>query len=518
MKNKFSIAILLLIKISFDIVILTYPIEKIDTLTLVDDTYLSLTIAKNIADGKGLQYGKEQVSGFQPLYVLVMVPVYLIIKDNIISPIYIALIILALMDLFSIYVIFKLIKLFCKNDIVPVVVTFLYVITPACIRTPLNGLETPLSFFFLCLVFYFIAKFNNVILSQIKNFKYVFVGIILGFSYLARIDNVFLIIAALIFLITKLFKEKQKTIFILNKIFVSLSGLLLIILPWHIYLYAKTGDIYPVSGKSVRLQAYQYFSDYNVFNRIFILFQKSIISIFTNYFLVLFLIILFFLIIFLNKRKIRQRFFSSFSLPSVSLLVYMVLLFGAYTFYIPAYWHFARYFFPLILPLLLLLALILDTVFSSIEQENLKRTLVQSLIILMLFVNVTRPGFYRLFFEKEVTRDGYMDIAIWANNNLKEGTRLGALQTGALGYFANKLEVTNLDGVVNKSAYLAITDKNLMSYIKSDGIELLLLWDINYKFIVDNSIDFKNSNLTLLKSPNEIKSWGYKWYLYRVNY
>jgi hypothetical protein len=57
-----------------------------------------------------------------------------------------------------------------------------------------------------------------------------------------------------------------------------------------------------------------------------------------------------------------------------------------------------------------------------------------------------------------------------------------------------------------------------MSYIKSDGIELLLLWDINYKFIVDNSIDFKNSNLTLLKSPNEIKSWGYKWYLYRVNY
>jgi len=214
MKNKLSIAILLLIKISFDIVILTYPVEKIDTLTFVDDTYLSLTIAKNIADGKGLQYGKEQVSGFQPLYVLVMVPVYLIIKDNIISPLYIAIIILSLIDLFSIFIIFKLIKLFCKNDIVPILVTFLYVITPACIRTPLNGLETSISFFFLCLFFYFIAKYNNVVLSQIKNFKYIFGGIILGLSYLARIDNVFLIIAALIFLIIKLFKEKQKTVFI----------------------------------------------------------------------------------------------------------------------------------------------------------------------------------------------------------------------------------------------------------------------------------------------------------------
>ena len=92
------------------------------------------------------------------------------------------------------------------------------------------------------------------------------------------------------------------------------------------------------------------------------------------------------------------------------------------------------------------------------------------------------------------------------------------MQTGALGYFANKLEVTNLDGVVNKSAYLAIIEKNLMGNIKSKGIEFLLLWDINYKFIVDNSFDFKNSDLTLLKSPGEIKSWGYKWYLYKINY
>jgi len=127
---------------------------------------------------------------------------------------------------------------------------------------------------------------------------------------------------------------------------------------------------------------------------------------------VLFLITLFFLIIFFNKYKIRQHFYSSFSLPYLSFLVYAVLLLCAYTFYIPAYWHYARYFFPLVLPLLLLLATTLDTVFTSMEKVNLKKNLVQSLIILMLFINVTRPGFYRLFFEKEITRVGNMDIAI----------------------------------------------------------------------------------------------------------
>ena len=42
------------------------PLEYIDGLTIPDDAYLSLTIAKNIAAGLGPLYGLEHTNGFQP--------------------------------------------------------------------------------------------------------------------------------------------------------------------------------------------------------------------------------------------------------------------------------------------------------------------------------------------------------------------------------------------------------------------------------------------------------------------
>jgi len=45
------------------------PIEQIDGLTIPDDTYLSLTVARNLAAGKGPLYGEGFTNGFQPLWV-----------------------------------------------------------------------------------------------------------------------------------------------------------------------------------------------------------------------------------------------------------------------------------------------------------------------------------------------------------------------------------------------------------------------------------------------------------------
>ena len=57
-----------------------------------DDSYLSLSVARNLAHGRGMTAdGVHVTNGFQPLYVLLMVPVYaLVSSDNLVLPVHVA--------------------------------------------------------------------------------------------------------------------------------------------------------------------------------------------------------------------------------------------------------------------------------------------------------------------------------------------------------------------------------------------------------------------------------------------
>jgi hypothetical protein len=48
------------------------PLDEVDNLTIPDDAYLSLQIARNIAHGLGPWYSTGYTSGFQPLYALAL--------------------------------------------------------------------------------------------------------------------------------------------------------------------------------------------------------------------------------------------------------------------------------------------------------------------------------------------------------------------------------------------------------------------------------------------------------------
>ncbi|MEK7250053.1 MAG: hypothetical protein AAB209_06475, partial [Bacteroidota bacterium] len=65
---------LLAINVCIRCIVAARPLEYLDGLTIPDDAYLSLTIARNIAKGLGPLYGFEYTNGFQPLYVFLMVP------------------------------------------------------------------------------------------------------------------------------------------------------------------------------------------------------------------------------------------------------------------------------------------------------------------------------------------------------------------------------------------------------------------------------------------------------------
>ena len=66
---------------------------------LVDDAFYSLNIARHLARGDGpTGDGINRTNGFQPLYVFLMVPAYLVWPEDRIKPIYAALTLQALVN------------------------------------------------------------------------------------------------------------------------------------------------------------------------------------------------------------------------------------------------------------------------------------------------------------------------------------------------------------------------------------------------------------------------------------
>ena len=76
---------------------------------LYDDSFYAFNIARNIADGNGMTFdGIHPTTGFQPLYVFILVPVYFFSGDNMILPIYIALTFLAICSCLTTYFIYRI--------------------------------------------------------------------------------------------------------------------------------------------------------------------------------------------------------------------------------------------------------------------------------------------------------------------------------------------------------------------------------------------------------------------------
>src|SRR5262245_29670872 len=108
MKSKrITLLGLVLLNLAIRLFLALGPLQRLDGTTVPDDAYLSLTIARNIAEGWGPLYGDAATSGFQPLYVLLMAPVYLAIPNDPVRPVQIALCILSVFDTLTLWLLLR---------------------------------------------------------------------------------------------------------------------------------------------------------------------------------------------------------------------------------------------------------------------------------------------------------------------------------------------------------------------------------------------------------------------------
>jgi hypothetical protein len=447
-----------------------------------------------------------------------MVPVYLIFPNDLIIPVHIALIILAVFDSFTLFFLIKFVSHFTIKKLSLVFISLAWIFNPYIISTSLNGMETIISLFFIVTTIFYSHKIGFLNALSLKPAKFFLLGVLLGFAIFTRIDNVILLFSY--FLITFYYfviKRKNITFFLKAYIWIF-AGIILVYSPWLIYSYCYTGDLYPISGKAVRLVSQTNYNDiFNIGNIYFFMFKQAVKTIiFNNGILFVLLGFLLANILFFRKYIPLDILKKKFELHN-SLLIYSLILISAYIFYIFTPWFFIRYLFPVVLLLLVYFVTLADVCNEYVKSKKSRLIINSALIVLIVVGNVYQSEFQSLYFSKDSKSLGYMNIGLWAKNNFEDGTIIGSLQTGGLGYFADNLIVVNLDGVVNKQCYYSMINHRNMEYIKNNKIEYILGWELNIDFIKILTSNYRNDDLQLIKRIEGIKSWGHEWFLYKVS-
>ncbi|HSG26936.1 MAG TPA: glycosyltransferase family 39 protein, partial [Candidatus Krumholzibacterium sp.] len=223
---------------------------------LYDDSFYAFKIARNIAAGNGLTFdGVHPTTGFQPLYVFLLVPAYMAAGSDLVTPVYIALTMLALLTSLTAWLVYRISRRY--TGFVPAVLAAaVWGFSPIVTKQGANGLETGLSTFMIALsVYYYIDRVRPH--WKLPNGRFAVLGMLLGVTVLSRIDGVFLVLAMMLDYLLVLRKRKMAAQALVRVSLMS-AGVALLYGPWLLVNMLQSGSPIQDSGSATRFLSMAY--------------------------------------------------------------------------------------------------------------------------------------------------------------------------------------------------------------------------------------------------------------------
>jgi hypothetical protein len=303
-------------------------------------------------------------------------------------------------------------------------------------------------------------------------------GVALGVALLARIDTCFL---AAILGIALLWRRRFA-----DAVAAAVGGAC-VVLPWWMYCWLEVGAILPESGLAVRQIAASHGSGPWAVFAIVALSQMAIAQLVPVFrFDTAANMALGGVIFALAAFNVKPRLWpvTAATLPLLCMMAAGVSQFVFYTSYEHAFWFFSRYFNFLLLCIIIVFSLwVGPRLFKPDGALRMRAAAIAACLAAAalgpgLFVLVSRPG--GTPYSGSAGAKGYREAALELLPHVAAPARLGALQSGALTYYAPAgVRVINLDGVVNAAAYRAVRDHRLDLYVKAMGIDYFADWIFN---------------------------------------
>ncbi|KAA3643050.1 MAG: hypothetical protein DWQ07_21270 [Chloroflexi bacterium] len=214
-----------------------------------DDAFYYFVPARNIAAGNGISFdGLTRSNGFHPLWMAVLVPIFALAQIDNILPLRMLIVVLALLNAATGIVLFRLVKRYLSIE-VAAFVAFVWALTPAIHGlTTKGGVEAGLNAFFILLLWERVSAFNQR--EQLEGHYWreiAGLGLIAAFTIFTRLDNIFLVFFAGLWLWLRWFGDNwgQR----LRMGFAFFLPVVVIMLGYLVWNQVAFGTPTPVSGQ-----------------------------------------------------------------------------------------------------------------------------------------------------------------------------------------------------------------------------------------------------------------------------
>ena len=212
-----------------------------------DDAFYYLKIAENISKGNGSVFSPgETTNGYHPLWMGVLSVSHLILSPSRDGFILVSLLLSAIINALSALILFRLLRRWGFNANTAISGSALYMFLPWNVLMTLSGLETPL--FFLCLFLLF-EVFNIIMVSDKSRIShYILLGLAAAFLNLTRTDSVLITVPIFVMILLRKCNIREFAFLLISGATVTL-----LMFPWLYWSYVKFGSIMQTSGNSISI-------------------------------------------------------------------------------------------------------------------------------------------------------------------------------------------------------------------------------------------------------------------------
>ncbi len=163
-----------------------------------DDAYYYFKVAQNITEGRGSAFdGINITNGYHPLWMLVCIPIFALARYDLVLPLRVLLVVIAVIHAASSVMFYRLIKKHLSRAVAIAAAIFwsfnLYIHSTVYEM----GLETPIAVFFVLLTITQLSKFEGEWRTkEIPPKRFALIGLFASLAMLSRLDLVFFAVLA----------------------------------------------------------------------------------------------------------------------------------------------------------------------------------------------------------------------------------------------------------------------------------------------------------------------------------
>ena len=518
----------------------------------IDDAYYYYKVAYNIGAGLGSSFdGVNMTNGYHPLWMLICVPVFLLAQIDLILPLRVIVMITVALSAGSAIFLFRMLRRYLKFPLALLVTTFWAFYLPIFRLINRGGLETALSAFFIIFLWERVTALNQQ--EQVTPRQILMVGIVAIFTFLSRLDNIFVVFFAGVWVWLRWWRPgkpvknaweawrwRLRTGF---AFYLPVTLTLLAYLGLNQWLF---GSAMPVSsrvklwwgtlGKTIYGGPLYIYTDYlfeyllpasrgagpwqfitESLHTTAIEFWKQRGRDFTFEPLVItYGVVLgsFAAVLAPGWKQVKTLVQKLGLLP----LFAATMVHSWYYFLRDAYnlreWYWVSEHLFVVLVLAVALSVLLGYLNKLKFMETL-RWVVSAGIVLVLVFGVLRYGTKKMYREVGDTPHTYLVQAETVRQEIASDDVIASIGSGALGYFLPEYTVVNLDGLINSIDYLEhMKNGTVIEYLKNMDVRYVL----GSPYIVIEAVPYADLVGAYLEFDSEIDFSEYTWSVWQVVY